>query len=110
MNHPDASLIRSALYHADLKQRGPEQDKIAQMENAGVAEPVATKLVLRIVFEPKKNGDLRVCVDCRLVTAVRIRDSFFIQRMDECIVSLGEARILSTLCANYRYWQNETGE
>ena len=57
------------------------------------------------MFAPKKDGTLRFCVDYRRLNAITVRDSHPILRMDECIDSLGDARIVSTLNANSGYWQ-----
>jgi len=48
---------------------------------------------------------LRLCVDYRLLNAVSKRDSYPLPRMDECIDSLGEAKVFSTLDCNAGYWQ-----
>jgi len=58
-----------------------------------------------VVLVPKKDGTLRFCVEYRLLNAVSERDSYPLPRMDECIDSLGEAKVLSTLDCNARYWQ-----
>ena len=50
-----------------------------------------------MVLVPKKDGTLRFCVDYRLLNVVSKRDSYTLPRMDECIESLGEANVFSTL-------------
>jgi len=57
------------------------------------------------VLVPKKDGTLRFCVDYRPLNAVSKRDSYPLPRMDECIDSLGEAKVFSTLHCNTGYWQ-----
>jgi len=44
-------------------------------------------------------------VDYRLLNAVSKRDSYPLPRIDECIDSLGEAKVFSTLPCNAGYWQ-----
>ena len=58
-----------------------------------------------VVFAPKKDGSLRFCIDYRRLNTLTIRDSYPIPRMDECIDSLGDATVFSTLDANAGYWQ-----
>jgi len=56
------------------------------------------------VLVPKKDGTLRFCVDYRLLNVVTKKYSYPLARMDECIDSLGEATIFSTLDCNSGYW------
>ena len=57
------------------------------------------------MFVPKKDGPIRFCVDYLLLYVVTKKDSYPLPRMDECIDSLGEATIFSTLDCNAGYWQ-----
>jgi len=57
------------------------------------------------VLVPKKDGTLRFCVDYRLLNVMTNKDSYPLPRMDECIDSLGEATIFSTLDCNAGYRQ-----
>jgi len=57
------------------------------------------------VFVPKKDGTIRFCVDCLLLYVVTKKDSYPLPRMDECIGSLGEATIFSTLDCKAGYCQ-----
>jgi len=72
---------------------------------ADVIEPTSSEWGFPVVLVPKKDGTLRFCVEYRLLNAVSERDSYPLPRMDECIDSLGEAKVLSTLDCNAGYWQ-----
>lgn len=65
---------------------------------------------LTIVVVPKKDGTLRICVDYRKLNALTIRDSYPIPHMEECINSLGDATMFSTLDATSGFWQAEIAE
>lgn len=85
----DALWIHSAPYRAGPKYREPRSEEVAQMKKAGVAEHAVTERVSLIVFVPKKNGRPHFCVDyCRL-KAFKVRDSYPIPPMDDCIDFLG---------------------
>lgn len=72
--------------------------------------PMQTEWVLPIVVVPKKDGPLRFCFGYRKLNAAKIWNSYRIQRMEECISSMGEAMRFSTLEARSRYCKVETAE
>ena len=57
------------------------------------------------MFAPEKDDTLRFCVDYRRLSAMTVDDAYLTLRMDECIDSLGDAKVFSTLDANSGYWQ-----
>jgi hypothetical protein len=48
---------------------------------------------------------MRFCIDYRKLNTLTMRDTYPLPRMDECIDSLGEAKLFSTLDCNSGYWQ-----
>jgi hypothetical protein len=48
---------------------------------------------------------MRFCIDYRRWNTVTVRDSYPLQRVDECIESLGDASVFSALDCNSGYWQ-----
>jgi Reverse transcriptase (RNA-dependent DNA polymerase)/RNase H-like domain found in reverse transcriptase len=54
---------------------------------------------------PKSDGSLRFCVDYRRLNAITVPNTYPLPRMDECIASLGDAAIFTTLDCNSGYWQ-----
>ena len=90
-------------------RQGPAVRKIvkAQIEkmlDAGVIEPAHGEWASPVVLAPKKDGTLRFCVDYRKLNAKTIADAYPLPRMDDCIDSLGDATIFSTLDCNSGYW------
>lgn len=57
-----------------------------------------------------EDVSLRFCIDYRKLSAVTIRDSYFLPRMDESIDSLGELTGFSTADASSGYWQIDIDE
>ena len=80
------------------------------MSKAGVIEPATKEWASPVVFVPKSDGTLRFCVDYRKLNAMKIRDSYPIPRMDECIDYLGKATIFTTLDCMSGYWQVDIAE
>jgi transposase InsO family protein len=102
---PDARPVAVPPYRAGPKTRELEQAEVDRQLRDGVIEPAQSEWASPVVFAPKADGTLRFCVDYRRLNLATIKDSYPIPRMDECIDSLGEARIFSTLDCNAGYWQ-----
>lgn len=75
------------------------------MLDMGVIKPSETERAVGIVFAPKEDGSLRLCVGYRRLKAVIVRESYPKQRMDECIGSSGDVLIFSALFHNSGCWQ-----
>jgi len=59
---------------------------------------------------PKPDGSVRLCIDYRKRNLMTVKEAYPIPRMDECIDSLGDARVFSTLDCNASYWQIPVAE
>jgi hypothetical protein len=70
-----------------------------------VIEPATCEWASPIVLVPKPDGSLRFCVDNGPLNAITVPDTYPLPRMDECIDSLGEAVVFTTLDYNSGYWQ-----
>ena len=107
---PGSRPIYQAPYRAGLTAREKEKTETDRMLRAGVIEPATAEWATPVVFVPKKDGTMRFCVDYRKLYAVTVRDSYPLPRMDECIDSLGDATVFTTLDCNSGYWQVEIAE
>lgn len=68
-----------------------------------IIEQANTEWDSSLLFAPKKDGLLRLCVDYRKLSAVTVMDSYNLQGMDKRIASLAEARFFLTLDASSGY-------
>ena len=92
-------------YRAGPKSREFVNKEVENMLHKGVISPVQSEWASPVVIVPKSDGSLRFCVDYRKLNAMTVRDTYPLPRMDECIDSLGDAKIFSTLDCNSGYWQ-----
>jgi RNase H-like domain found in reverse transcriptase/Reverse transcriptase (RNA-dependent DNA polymerase)/Integrase zinc binding domain/Chromo (CHRromatin Organisation MOdifier) domain/Integrase core domain len=97
--------IHSQPYRAGHRARAAEKEEIDKMLAQGVIEPATGEWASPIVLVPKPDGSLRFCVDYRKLNAITVPDTYPLPRMDECIDSLGDAVVFTTLDCNSGYWQ-----
>lgn len=62
-----------------------------------VAKPAETEKATPTVLAPKQNGSIRFCMEYWNSFAVTTRDFYLIPRMDECIYSLWNILVFSSL-------------
>ena len=80
------------------------------MLRAEIIEPTSAEWASPVVFVPKKDGTMPSCVDYRKLDAATVRDSYTLPRMDECMDSLGDATVFTTLDFNSGHWHVEVAE
>ena len=102
---PETTPIRQPPYRAGHQNRKVISDQVDSMLQAGVIEPAQSEWASPVVVVPKKDGTPRFCIDYRRLNAVTVKDASPIPPMDECIDSLREAKIFTTLDCNSGYWQ-----
>ena len=97
--------ILSMPYRQGPEMRTKAEAEIRKMRDAGVVEPATPEWASPIVLVPKKDGSLQFCIDYRRLNAKAVPDAFPLPRTDDCLDSLGDAEIFTTLDCNVGYWQ-----
>ena len=104
-------LFEGARPHREMPRRtGPETrrriaEELQKMLHAGVIEPATSQWASPLVLVGKKDGSLRFCVNYRRLNKKTVTDAYPLPRMADCIDSLGDAQVFSTLDRNSGYWQ-----
>ena len=107
---PGAKPIFQQPYRCGIERRKAEEAEVKRMLQARVIAPSNAEWASPVILVPKPDGSLRFCVDYRKLNAITVRDSYPMPRMDECIDSLGSAKVFSTLDCNSGYWQLPVAE
>ena len=68
-----------------------------EMLAGGIISRSKSECASPVVVIPKADGSLRFCVDYRRLNALTVRDTYPIPLMDECLDSLGEAKVFLPL-------------
>jgi hypothetical protein len=92
-------------YRAGPFARIAEQTEVNRMLAEDIIEPATSEWLSPVVLIPKRDGGMRFCVDYRKLNNLTERDVYPLSRLDECIDSIGDAVVFSTLNANSGYWQ-----
>jgi Reverse transcriptase (RNA-dependent DNA polymerase) len=95
---PVPRVMRWAAEHA-------EQTDVNRMLAEDIIEPATSEWASPVVLVPKRDGGMHFCVDYLKLNNLTERDVYLLPTLDECIDSLGDAVVLSTLDANSGYWQ-----
>jgi len=107
---PGAVPGRQHPYKARPLAREREKAEVERMRSMGVIEPSNGEWASPVVMVPKPDGSVRFWIDYRKLNLMTVNDAYPIPRMDECIDSLGDARMFSTLDCNEGYWQIPAAE
>jgi len=102
---PDAKPVYSAPYWAGSHRRLEIEKQVKKMLDLGVTEPSDAEWSFPVVVAPNPGGHFRFCVDYRRLDERTVKDVYPIQRMDDCLDSLGDATVFCTLDCNAGYWK-----
>lgn len=102
---PGSKPVHMQPYRAGPKSREIEAAEVDKMLAEDVIEPAQSEWASPVVLVPKSDGTRRFCVDYRKLNALTVKDTYPLPRMEECLDSLDDARIFTTLDCNSGYWQ-----
>jgi len=102
---PGAVPVRPLPYKAGPLAREREKAEVERMRSMGVVEPSTGEWASPVVMVPKPDGSVRFCIACRKLNLMTVKDAYPTSGMEECIDSLGDARVFSTLDCNAGSWQ-----
>jgi len=70
-----------------------------------IIEPIHSAWASPVVIVPKKNGKARFCVDYRRLNNITKKDAYPLPRTEDCLDSLGDAKVFTSLDCTVGYWQ-----
>jgi len=90
------------LSPAEMKEA---EERIAEFLERGWIRPSTSPYGAPILFAPKPDGTLRMCIDYRPLNALTVRYRHPIPRMDDLFDKLGKARYFTSLDLRHGYHQ-----
>ena len=105
VTEPGTLPIRAQPYRTGPFKWQIISDQINKMLKMNVIEPSHSARASPVVIVPKKNGKARFCVDYRRLNNVTKKDAYPLPRMEDCLDSLGDAKVFTSLDCTAGYWQ-----
>ena len=105
-SHP----IRQRPRRTPLAFRGEEEKEIQAMSAAGVIQPSTSPWASPVCLVKKKDGSTRFCIDYRKVNECTVKDSYPLPLINDCLDSLSDSCIYSTMDLASGYWQIKVKE
>ena len=97
------------LRQVPYQLRGKLEKKLDELEELNIIEKVTTpsSWILPVVIVPKKNGDVRLCIDMRQANTAVKRIKHPIPTIDEVLQDLNNSTMFSKLDIKWAYHQIE---
>ena len=106
-------LLDESKVHAEPPRRqGPQgrekiRQHLAEMKELGVIRPSHSPYASGVVLVPKKDGEVRFCVDYRRLNENTVANAYPLPRIDDLLNAVREARVFSKFDLKKGYWQAE---
>lgn len=100
-------MLNQSSRHLQNAKREAEQKEVARMLEQGVITPSTSPWASPTVLVQHNDGRYRFCCDYRLLNLSSKKDSYPLPRIEDCIHSLGGAKLFCTMDLQAGYWQVE---
>jgi hypothetical protein len=84
---------------AELKKQ------LSELEQKGYVRPSSSPWGAPVLFVKKKDGSIRLCVDCRALNEVTIKNKYPLPRIDDLFDQLKGVKYFSKIDLRYGYYQ-----
>lgn len=101
----DATPIRQRYYRMSPEKQRILVEQLDEMLHEDIVEPCESPWSSPVLLTPKKNGELRFCLDSRKLNSVTKKDAYSIPYISEILDNLRDARYLSSLDLSRSFWQ-----
>jgi hypothetical protein len=90
-------------------KRAEVENQVKHLLGMGYVVPSSSPFGAPILFVPKPDGSLRMCVDYRALNSITVKNKYALPRVDDLLDSLGGATVFSALDLASGYWHIRLG-
>lgn len=101
----NAAPIRQRYYRMPLQKQRVLIEQLDEMLKEDVVEPCESAWSSPVLLTPKKNGQLRFCLDSRKLNSVTKKDAYSLPYISEILDNLRDAKYLTSLDLSKSFWQ-----
>lgn len=101
----DTPPIRQRYYRMSPEKQRLLCEQLDQMLADDVVEPCESPWSSPVLLVPKKNGELRFCLDSRKLNAVTKKDAYNLPYISEILDNLRDAKYLTSIDLSKSFWQ-----
>ncbi|CAI7815254.1 unnamed protein product [Closterium sp. NIES-54] len=105
IEEPGSKPTFRAPYRLSPTELADMKKQIKYLLDKGLIRPSTSPYGAPVLFTPKPDGSLRMCIDYRALNKQTIKNKYPIPRIDDLLDQLRGATIFSKLDLRSRYWQ-----
>jgi hypothetical protein len=94
---PNAQAPNRPAFRLPMSQRREVERKVAELLDSGGIQPSTSEFGAPVLFVPKPDGTLRMCIDYRAINKVTRKNKYPLPRIDDLMDNLEGAKCFSSL-------------
>ena len=94
---PGTHPIFRGMYRLTMAEKEEVEKQIAMLLRKGLIEPSASPWGAPVLFVPKPDGSLRMCIDYRMLNKATIKNKWLLPNIADLIDTARHANVLSSL-------------
>jgi transposase InsO family protein len=107
---PGTKPVKRPIYKLSIDELKEVKKQVDELLEKGFIRPSTSPWSSSILFVPKKDGGLRMCVDYRALNKATVRNNYPLPRIDEVWDQIGGSRYFSSLDLRSGYNQIRIAE
>lgn len=93
------------LFRLSPRERNEVESQVSELLRLGYIQPSVSPFGAPVLFVPKPDGSLRMCIDYRVLNKVTVKNRYPLPRIDQLLDQLGGARVFSSIDLASGYYQ-----
>lgn len=100
-----AKPVAMPMYRLSQVELDEVKKQVTYLLSKGLIVPTTSPWAAPVLFAPKADGGLRMCIDYRALNKQTVKDRFPLPRTEDLLDRVGKAKFFSKLDLRSGYWQ-----